>query len=309
MPPEEPNSLVALWLDVENGNLVCRGERVFAAQGRLKVSWYTTAKSIPVNYIPIMEGVVFAYKESVKDVVQVDEFKPTKMGALYRWRDQAPRNGLMIALVLPEGQTLAKWEPQLEEAKRFDNRVAVYWLFYPLSPNGSTVNIAWSLSISNQDLDSEVERINRAIFLSHKREVETDYDVVLSFAGEDREYVEAVSEALTSAGVSVFYDKLEDANLLGSNLYGHLSEVYLKRARFTVMFISHWYEEKRWTNFEREQAQARALMESKEYILPVRFDDTEIPGLPPTIAYVSANERSPEEIAGLILQKLESASS
>ena len=50
-------------------------------------------------------------------------------------------------------------------------------------------------------------------------------------------------------------------------------------------------------------------MESKEYILPVRFDDTEIPGMPPTIAYESANKRSPIELAGLILQKLESASS
>lgn len=74
------------------------------------------------------------------------------------------------------------------------------------------------------------------------------------------------------------------------------------------MFISHWYAEKRWSNFEQESAQARALMESNEYILPVRFDDTEIPGMPPTITYVSANERSPEELAELILQKLEAAS-
>ena len=241
MPPEELNSLIVLRLDDENGKLVCRGERVFAAQGRLKVSWCTTTKSTPENHTSIMDGVVFAYKDSVKDVVQVDQFKPTKMGNLYRWRDQAPKNGLMIALVLPEGQTLAKWDPQLEEAKRFDDRIAVYWLLYPLSPDGSTVNVAWSLSDSNQDLDSEVERINRAIFLSHKREVETDYDVALSFAGEDRAYVEAVSDALTSAGVSMFYDKPEEANLWGSNLYNHLSEVYLKRARFTVMFISHWY--------------------------------------------------------------------
>ena len=309
MPPEEPNNLVALWLNDENGKLVCRGERVFAAQGKLKVSWYTATKSTPENYTSIMNGVVFANKDSVKDVIQVDQFQPTKMGDLYLWRDQAPKNGLMIALVLPEGQTLAKWDPQLEEVKRFDDRVAVYWLFYPLSPDGSTINIAWSISDSSQDLDNKVERINRAIFFSHKREISTDYDVALSFAGEDRVYVEAVSKALSSAGVSVFYDKLEEANLWGSNLYDHLSEVYLKRARYTVMFISHWYAEKRWTNFERESAQARALMESKEYILPVRFDDTEIPGMPPTIAYVSANERSPEEIAGLILQKLESVSS
>jgi len=296
MPPEEPNSLVVLRLDKENGKLVCRGERVFSAQERLKVSWYTATKSTPENYISIMDGAVFAYKDSVKDVVKVNQFRPTKLGDLYRWRDQATKYGLMIALVLPFGQTLAKWDPQLEEAKRFDDRIAVYWLFYSISPEGSTVHTAWSLSDFNQDLDSEVERINRAVFLSHKREISTDFDVALSFAGEDREYVEAVSQALTSAGVSVFYDKLEEADLWGKNLYVYLSEVYLKRARFTVMFISKRYAEKRWTNFERESAQARALMESKEYILPVRFDDTEIPGMPPTIAYESANERSPKNL-------------
>jgi hypothetical protein len=162
-----------------------------------------------------MDGVAFAYKDSVKDVVKVDQFRPTKRGNLYRWRDQAPNYGLMIVLVLPARQTLAKWDPQLEEAKRFGDRVAVYWLFYPLSPEGSTVHIAWSLSDCKQELDNEVERINRAIFLSHKREISTDYDVALSFVGEDRAYVEVVSRALTTAGVSVFYDKLEEANLWG----------------------------------------------------------------------------------------------
>jgi hypothetical protein len=124
MHPEKPNKLVALRLDIENGNLVCRGERAFAAKGRLKVSWYTATKTTPENYISIMDGVAFAYKDSVKDVVKVDQFRPTKRGNLYRWRVQAPNYGLMIVLVLPAGQTLAKWDPQLEEAKRFDDRVA-----------------------------------------------------------------------------------------------------------------------------------------------------------------------------------------
>jgi len=104
MHPEKPNKLVALRLDIENGNLVCRGERVFAANGRLKISWYTATKSTPESYISIMDGVAFAYKDSVKDVVKVDQFRPTKRGNLYRWCDEAPYYGLMIALVLPAGR-------------------------------------------------------------------------------------------------------------------------------------------------------------------------------------------------------------
>ena len=46
--------------------------------------------------------------------------------------------------------------------------------------------------------------------LRPKRVVEK-YDVALSFAGEDREYVEAVAQGLKNAGISVFYDRFEAA--------------------------------------------------------------------------------------------------
>ena len=41
--------------------------------------------------------------------------------------------------------------------------------------------------------------------------VERRYDVALSFAGEDREYVDRVAAALVRSGVSVFYDHYEEA--------------------------------------------------------------------------------------------------
>jgi hypothetical protein len=103
----------------------------------------------------------------------------------------------------------------------------------------------------------------------------------------------------------VFYDKLEEADLWGKNLYTNLSNVYRKRARFTVMFISRWYAQKRWTNFEREAAQARAFGESREYIFPSRFDYTEVPWMLPTTGYVSVRERTADDFARLILKKLE----
>ncbi len=70
------------------------------------------------------------------------------------------------------------------------------------------------------------------------------------------------------------------------------------------MFISAAYKSKLWTNHERESAQARAFQEAQEYILPVRFDETEIPGVLPTVGYLSANDYSPDELASLIVKKL-----
>jgi len=130
------------------------------------------------------------------------------------------------------------------------------------------------------------------------------YHIALSFAGENRDYVEAVAKSLKRRGVRVFYDKYEEAQLWGKDLYWHLSDVYRKQANFTVVFISRHYKEKLWTNHERQSAQARAFEESQEYILPVRFDDTEIPGILPTTGYINLSSRTPEDLAQIVLQKL-----
>lgn len=131
-----------------------------------------------------------------------------------------------------------------------------------------------------------------------------EYDVAFSFAGEDREYVEKVADILRKTRVRVFYDRYEEAELWGKNLYEHLDQVYREKARFCVMFISEHYARKLWTSHERKSAQARAFADHMEYILPARFDDTEIPGLHRTIGYVDLREKSPEEFALLIQQKL-----
>lgn len=132
-----------------------------------------------------------------------------------------------------------------------------------------------------------------------------EYDVCFSFAGEDRPYVEQVAAALSQLGVRIFYDQYEQANLWGKDLYVHLDEVYRCRAKYCVMFVSEAYGKKLWTNHERRSAQARALSENREYILPARFDDTEVPGLPPTVGYIPLITLSPEEFANLIKKKLE----
>ncbi len=74
------------------------------------------------------------------------------------------------------------------------------------------------------------------------------YHVALSFAGEDRKYVEAVANKLQSCSVRVFYDKFEETKLWEKDLYTYLSDVYQNRALYTVVFVSKAYADKVWTN-------------------------------------------------------------
>jgi hypothetical protein len=130
------------------------------------------------------------------------------------------------------------------------------------------------------------------------------YDVALSFAGEDRQYAKELADLLEADRYSYFYDENERADLWGKDLYEHLSSVYKDQARYCVMFLSKNYAQKLWTNHERESAQARAFQENREYILPVRLDDTEISGILPTVGYLDLRSMTITEIYQDLVKKL-----
>jgi hypothetical protein len=76
------------------------------------------------------------------------------------------------------------------------------------------------------------------------------------------------------------------------------------KAHYCVAFLSQHYATKLWTNHEREAAQARAFQENAEYILPIRLDATDIPGVLSTVAYLNWSTTTPDAVVELLLQKL-----
>lgn len=130
------------------------------------------------------------------------------------------------------------------------------------------------------------------------------YDVVMSFAGEDREVAASIAENLVMKGINVFYDEYEQANLWGKDLYVHLTKVYRDESKYCLMVISENYAKKQWTNHERKAAQARAFQENSEYILPLKLDDAEIEGVLGTTGYIDYRYTSLERVIDLITEKI-----
>ena len=157
---------------------------------------------------------------------------------------------------------------------------------------------------AREEIRISEERMKETEKMKRGTRVEYKYQVALSFAGEDREHAEKLAKLLKDRHISVFYDSYEQAELWGKDLYQHLQSVYRDEAQFCVVFLSQAYAKKLWTRHELKQAQARAFREHQEYILPVRIDDTEIPGISETIAYIDLRSTSVEEIANLVIQKL-----
>jgi hypothetical protein len=130
------------------------------------------------------------------------------------------------------------------------------------------------------------------------------YDVALSFAGEQRGYVSQVAKLLRDGGVKVFFDDFERDQLWGKDLAIHFDEVYRKSARFVVPFVSKEYAAKAWPQHEFKSALAKAVEAKEPYILPVRFDDSELPGLRPTLGYVDGRTHTPAQLAAVIFAHL-----
>jgi hypothetical protein len=102
----------------------------------------------------------------------------------------------------------------------------------------------------------------------------------------------------------VFYGTYESEQMWGKDLYAYLDDIYRNTARYCVVFISKHYASKLWTNHERRSAQARAFSQNKEYLLPARFDDAELPGLPPTVGYLDLRKVKPADLGKRIVKKL-----
>ena len=130
------------------------------------------------------------------------------------------------------------------------------------------------------------------------------WDVALSFAGAQRDYVEQVARALQARGVRCFYDADEQVELWGRFLAEELLAVYGEQASAVVVFVSAEYAARDWTRLERRAALNRAVRERQEYVLPARFDDTPLPGLLSDMVAVDLRGRTPEQFAAVIAAKL-----
>jgi hypothetical protein len=169
----------------------------------------------------------------------------------------------------------------------------------PYKFNYEQILIAENKGRKTVDCPVSWEKVSLSLLLDgYKMKADKYKDqVALSFAGEDRRHAQKLAELLKERAISVFYDSYEQAELWGVDLYQHFQSVYRDRSQFCVVFLSQSYAKKLWTRHELKQAQARAFMEHKEYILPVRIDETEIPGINETIGYIDLRSTPMEEIA------------
>jgi hypothetical protein len=134
-----------------------------------------------------------------------------------------------------------------------------------------------------------------------------NYDVAISFAGTERVLAQTLASQVTDAGFTPFYDEFYPEQLWGKDLVALFDNIYRKWSRYCVMLISREYADRLWPTQERRSALARQLQErGQDYILPIQVEDVDLEGLPPTIGYLSLKQYTVEQIASILIKKLQS---
>jgi hypothetical protein len=104
----------------------------------------------------------------------------------------------------------------------------------------------------------------------------------------------------------VLYDAYWEAELARPDLDTYLQDLYHDESDLVAVFLCHDYRRKDWCGLEWRAVRDLTKRRQAEAIMPLRFDQTEIPGLFSIDGYVEIRDRTPEAIARLILDRLAS---
>jgi len=128
------------------------------------------------------------------------------------------------------------------------------------------------------------------------------YDVAISYASEQRQYVLELCQELQKLDLKVFADFIEPERLWGSYLPEELRKIYYNESKIIIMFLSKEYAQKGYTLFESRIAMEKSL-ENISFLI-IKYDDVELPWLNKTIGYVNWNEYSVLKLAEMIQRKI-----
>ena len=134
-----------------------------------------------------------------------------------------------------------------------------------------------------------------------------EYDVALSFAKEDEPVARKLGELISTKNIKVLYNEYEASQLGGGNFVTHIAELFRTKAQYCLLLVSKHYPLEKWTAAERTSAQQHALRDADEYILPIRLDDTNMPGMEEAKGYHDLRQGSIEHFAEWLDNKFNEA--
>lgn len=173
----------------------------------------------------------------------------------------------------------------------------------------SEAKVFWRLVGRRNDLEALTGLLRLPTTNVQNRPRTSNYpiDVAISYAGEDRVVAKRLTKALEATGLKVFFDEFIPEKLFGAELFEKLADIFENKARFCMPILSVHYTAKVWTRHELRSAFARVLVSDDEYLLPVRLDDTDVPGIRGNTGYLDLRSTTIDRVVAITKAKVDSA--
>jgi len=132
------------------------------------------------------------------------------------------------------------------------------------------------------------------------------FRVGLSFPGEKRDYINLVADLLAAelGRERVLYDGYLVSELARPELDLYIARLYREETDLLVPFYCREYQQKKWCQLEWRQMRDILFRLESGRVMPFRFDDAHIDGVLSIDGYISIENRSPFDVARLILDRL-----
>jgi hypothetical protein len=132
------------------------------------------------------------------------------------------------------------------------------------------------------------------------------FRIAFSFAGEKRDYVAQVANILAQKfnQAAILYDKYHEAEFARHDLGIYLPKLYGEESELIVPVLCPNYDPKKWTGWEWLHIYGLLTRADSHRVMPSRFDHANVAGLSPAAGYIELDDKTPEQFATLILERL-----
>jgi len=163
-----------------------------------------------------------------------------------------------------------------------------------------------AVALAQEGLSSEIAAPAAVAMQRDEIAKAEDYDVAVSCAEPQSDYVQLVVSAARLLELRVFFDKDMTYEWWGKNFIAERRRVYGRRALYFVPFISAEYLTESRPRDAFESAMSTAFERGDDYILPVLVGNVSVPStmLHPHVGHLRAEDQSPAEIAAALLAKV-----
>jgi tetratricopeptide (TPR) repeat protein len=132
------------------------------------------------------------------------------------------------------------------------------------------------------------------------------FRIAFSFAGEKRDFVAQVATILAGrfGEAAILYDKYHEAEFARYDLGIYLPKLYGEQSDLIVPVLCPNYDVKRWTGWEWLHIYGLLTKSDGQRVMSTRFEYANADGLSPTAGFVELDDKTPDELALLILERL-----